>query len=57
MLSQSITALVTEVSAKMLPSCPAAKPLANPPAPVAKTVWRGRPRPRSSAKKIARKQS
>ncbi len=54
MLSESIIALVTEVSAKMLPSCPAVKPLANPPAPAARTVWSGRPRPRKLRRKAAK---
>src|SRR3984885_4928409 len=46
--SESIIPLVTEVSAKILPSCPAAKPHVNPPVPVARKAlgWRGRSRPR-----------
>src|ERR1700733_4529881 len=53
--SESIIPLVTEVSAKILPSCPAARPHVNLPVPVARKalVWRGRPRrrkPRSGEK-------
>jgi len=38
-----VVTVVTEVSAKMLPLCPAAEHPVSPPATAARTVWRGRP--------------